>query len=53
MTSPYSDIQDWVQAIERHGFGLSKAGAIPYPSPANNSTDTHSPIPQIYLFQKL
>ena len=53
LTSPYSDIQDWVQAIERHGFGLSKAGAIPYPSPANNSTDTHSPIPQIYLFQKL
>jgi SAM-dependent methyltransferase len=54
LSSPYSDIQDWVQAIERHGFGLSKAGAIPYPSPANNnSTATHAPSPQIYLFQKL
>jgi SAM-dependent methyltransferase len=53
LTSPYSDIQDWVQAIERHGFALTKAGAIPYPGPANNSTATHAPIPQIYLFQKL
>jgi SAM-dependent methyltransferase len=53
LTSPYSDTQDWVQAIERHGFALTKAGAIPYPGPANNSTSTHAPIPQIYLFQKL
>jgi SAM-dependent methyltransferase len=53
LTSPYSDTQDWVQAIERHGFALTKAGAIPYPGPVNSSTSTHAPIPQIYLFQKL
>ena len=53
LTSPYSDTQDWVQAIERHGFALTKAGAIPYPEPANSSTATHAPVPQIYLFQKI
>ena len=53
LTAPYSDTQDWVQAIERHGFALSKAGSIPYPSLPNPSTITHAPIPQIYLFQKI
>lgn len=53
LTSPYSDTQDWIQAIERHGFALTKAGTIPYPSSTNHSTTTHAPIPQIYLFQKL
>ena len=51
LTSPYSDTQDWVKAIEHHGFALSKAGSIHYPGTPNSAT--HAPIPQIYLFQKI
>jgi len=53
LTSPFTDTQDWVHAIQRHGFVLTKAGAIPFPSPPISSTDTHAPVPQIYLFQKI
>lgn len=54
LTSPYSDTKDWIRAIEKHGFLLTKAGAIPYPTQlAKTSTATHAPIPQIYLFKKL
>lgn len=53
LTSPFSDTQDWIQAIQQHGFILTKAAAIPYPSAPMNSTATHAPVPQIYLFQKI
>jgi SAM-dependent methyltransferase len=53
LTSPFSDTQDWVQAIQQHGFLLTKAAAIPYPSAPMSSTATHAPVPQIYLFQKI
>jgi len=53
LTSPFSDTQDWIQAIQSHGFALSKAAAIPYPSMVTEIPSTHAPIPQIYLFQKI
>lgn len=53
LTSPFSDTQDWIQAIQTHGFTLSKAAAIPYPSMATDTPSTHAPVPQIYLFQKI
>jgi len=53
LTSPFSNTQDWVHAIQQHGFLLTKAAAIPYPSQPINSTATHAPVPQIYLFQKI
>ena len=53
LSSPFSNTQDWVRAIQQHGFLLTKAAAIPYPSQPINSTATHAPIPQIYLFQKI
>ena len=53
LTSPFSDTQDWVHSIQQHGFLLTKAAAIPYPSAPMNSTATHAPVPQIYLFQKI
>ena len=53
LTSPFSDTQDWVRAIQQHGFILTKAAAIPYPSAPMSSTATHAPVPQIYLFQKI
>lgn len=54
LTSPFSDTQDWVEAIQKHGFALSKAAAIPYPSyEVSVTTTTQTPIPQIYLFQKI
>ena len=44
LTAPFSVTTDWIAAIERHGFSLTKAGQLP---------KLQTFTPQIHFFQKI